>query len=99
MDREQFIQSIAHTYSQGLDLVKIKNQDYAADQDPFKNFRTASMVNISVEGAILIRVMDKISRVGNLLQQEAAVKDESLEDALLDAINYLAILKAYRESK
>jgi len=91
--RDEFIQGIANTYVDCLNIVKKKNADYAVSSDPFLNFRNASVVGVSPERAILVRVMDKISRISNLIDKDADVKDETIEDTIHDAINYLAILK------
>lgn len=99
MPNNQFIESIKHTYEQGLAIVQKKNADYAVETDPYKNFRSADIVGVPVQRAILVRVLDKLSRVSNLLDKPPAVVDEGIEDTLLDAINYLAILKAYRENE
>jgi len=93
-----FISSIQNTYEQGINLIRKKNADYANNSNPFKNFESAVMAGVSVERAILVRVLDKISRISNLLEKDRMVLDETLEDSLLDAINYLAILKARLES-
>lgn len=49
----------------------------------------------------MTRMTDKFTRLASLLQpgREAQVKDESIDDTLDDFINYLALLKAYRQSK
>lgn len=81
------------------EIVRCKNQDYADSQtDPFKNFRNSIAVGVPIERGILVRIMDKISRVSNLLDRDAVVVDESLEDSLKDAINYLALLLIYHKS-
>ena len=97
MNNPEFIKSIEDSYAKGVEIIKKKNADYANETDPFKNFRSAEVAGIGVGRAIIVRVLDKISRIQNLLDREAAVKDEKIEDTLLDAINYLAILKAYLE--
>jgi len=97
--RVKFIESIKNTYAKGVELIERKNHDYAGVDNPFKNFESALVVGIPVDQAILVRVLDKLSRVSNLLGKEAEVKDEAIEDTLLDAINYLAVLKAYLEDK
>ena len=77
-----------------------KNHDYAManDGDPFKNFRLCEQLGIcSVEKGILVRMCDKISRISNLLEKEGKVKDEKLEDTLLDMANYAVILKCWIE--
>lgn len=99
MNREKFLDSIAKTYSDGIETIKKKNADYAGENDPFQNFRNSEVIGVSVEEGILVRVMDKITRISNLLSKDPQVATESIEDTLIDAINYLAILKAYRESK
>ncbi len=98
MNQEQFLKLISEIYDEGLATIKLKNADYATDDDPFKNFRSAETIGVDVEKAILVRVLDKLSRIGNLLNKEPSVVEESVEDTLLDAINYLAILLAKRKS-
>lgn len=85
------------TFNECLAIAKRKNNDYAGEKtiDPFKNFRGSEFVKVPPPRAILVRIMDKISRVSNLLEQENAVKDESINDTLNDVINYFAILKSY----
>lgn len=98
MNREEFIASIENTYKKGIEIIEMKNKDYANSTDPFKNFKSAEIIGLTVERAILVRVLDKITRISNLLGKEADVKEESLEDSCLDMINYMAIFVAYRES-
>ena len=43
--------------------------------------------------------MDKIVRVSNLLDREAVIADEKIEDSLNDIINYSAIIKAKLHEK
>lgn len=76
---------------------KKKNNDYAGEKtvDPFKNIRASEFVGVDPAKAIMVRLMDKMSRVSNLLSQEAAVKDEAIEDTIMDMINYNAILLSY----
>ena len=99
MNTQQFLTSIETTFRACLEIARAKNQDYAGLDDPFRNFRNALTVGVSVERGIMVRIMDKISRISNLLDKEAVVKDEKLEDTILDAVNYLSILLAYLESK
>jgi hypothetical protein len=99
MNRNQFIKNIENTYKQGVELIKTKNSDYASDEDPWRNFGFATLIGLDVKQAILLRTVDKIARISNLLKQEAKVKDETITDTLLDAVNYLAILKAKIEDE
>jgi len=98
MNREEFLKNLENTYREGLELVAKKNADYANSGDPFLNFRNSEVVGVSIAQGILVRTMDKITRISNLVARPRgtqAVKDERLTDSILDAINYLAILKAH----
>lgn len=97
MTNEQFIENIKASYAQGVAIIEKKNADYATVADPFKNFRSAEIAGVDVERAIIVRVLDKLSRVSNCLDKDPVVVEETVADTLLDAINYLAILKAHRE--
>lgn len=99
MNREDFIKNLEETYARGIELVKRKNQDYAGHGDPFRNFRSSSIIGISVEKNIMLQIVNKISRIGNILGKDNAVKDEAVEDSILDLINYAAILNAYLDSE
>ncbi len=95
--KEALLTSVNATFKAGLGLIEKKNADYGAYSDPFANFRTVQMLGITVEEGMLVRILDKIARINNLLTRDPQVVEESIEDSLLDAINYLALLKAYRE--
>ena len=98
MNKKQLLDSIATTFANGVKIVKKKNTDYAKGNDAFSNFRHSELVGVTVEKAILVRICDKIARLGNVLENgTTAVKDESVADTIIDGINYLAILKAYLE--
>jgi hypothetical protein len=101
MTTAEFLQHMETTFRECLGTATRKNHDYAgANSDPFKNFRMVEDLGVTtVEEGIVVRLCDKMSRIANLLKQEAAVKEESIADTIDDAINYLAILKAYRASK
>ena len=83
-----------------LELTKAKNHDYAKGDDPYKNFRLVEQLEIcSVETGILVRMCDKMSRIANLIDTDAKVKDESIADTLIDMANYANLMKCYREEK
>ncbi|NCD07265.1 MAG: hypothetical protein EOL97_14220 [Spirochaetia bacterium] len=96
MTTKQFIQNLENTFKGCLDIAKTKNIDYANSNNPFKNFEMSLQVGVNPDRAILVRLSDKISRISNLLNREGKIKEERLEDTIDDAINYLAILKAYK---
>jgi len=93
--------SMRRTFDECMALSVKKNHDYAGggvNEDPFKNFRRApDLAGVSIERAILVRLSDKLCRLSNILDGEVRVDDERVVDTIMDAINYLAILKAYIE--
>lgn len=100
MTTDEFITKLEKTYSDCIHIVRKKNQDYSTATNPFRNFEYAEYVNVCVEDAIMVRMSDKLARLANLMHKdEIAVKDERIEDTLLDLINYTAILKVYLEQK
>lgn len=97
------IETITQLYRDNLEILKAKNADYAGENtiDPLHNFKAGSAVSkVSVEKGILVRLMDKIGRISTLLEQKNNVKDETIDDTIKDAINYLGILYyAIKETK
>lgn len=91
--KETLIESTANLYHDALETMIKKNSDYAGDSNSMKNFRiSAETANIKMSQGILSRLVDKTTRIGNLLQKQAKVKDESIFDTIQDLINYSAIL-------
>lgn len=81
-------------------IMVAKNADYAGTTDPFANFMQVENLGISTaEKGILVRITDKLSRISNLLETEAQVKDEAITDTLQDMANYAVILKCLIEEK
>ena len=94
------ISSSTELFRNNLAIMKAKNADYSGKEDDLSNFKTsATIAKISVEQGLLVRIMDKMSRVGNLLTTDAEVKSESISDTISDAINYLAILNYALQKK
>lgn len=88
------IENSRELFNAALETMVAKNSDYSGKATDMKNFRiSAEVANVKMSQGILTRLMDKMTRVGNLLNKdEAAVKGESVYDTLQDAINYTAIL-------
>ena len=102
MNRKEFIENLNCTFNDCIKLIDAKNADYASSEDPFLNFRAAEKNGIAtVETAMLVRMQDKWARIINLIKKDepAKVLDETVDDTILDMINYLAILRAYRKEK
>lgn len=87
------IETVEALFSDAISLLKKKNHDYTPKDDPISNFRLADTLGItSTERAIMVRLMDKITRIAVGLNKEYMVKDEKMKDNIIDAINYLGIL-------
>lgn len=99
MNRKQFRADIEKTFKRCLIIIDKKNHDYSGVVDPFGSFRNAQIAGVSVTSALVLAVVQKVSRMGNLIQRPAQVISESLEDTIIDCINYLAILLAWLHSK
>lgn len=78
-----------------------KAHDYSADRNSLGNFHLSSTVTgLAASTTILVRMCDKIARVGSLLQKgKAKVKDESVRDTLLDLANYSLLMVLVREQE
>jgi hypothetical protein len=99
-NRGRFVSSMTNNALAALELVISKTKDYATIDDPYRNFRMSESVGVSVEKGILVRMCDKLSRIGNLIESnDNSVKDESIEDTLIDIMNYSNILLCYIQEK
>jgi len=77
VDKAEIHQRICNSLN---DLYRRKNADYG---DSFgKQFAEYGIVSSA------IRLEDKFNRFKNLIKNEAKVKDETIEDTLLDMANY-----------
>lgn len=71
-----------------------KNLDYAKDTDPLRNFRMFE------EFGIVVRLSDKVARLRTFCERGVLdVKDESVEDTLVDVINYAVLFAAYLQDR
>jgi hypothetical protein len=83
-----------------LSTMEAKNEDYAGAANVFGNLDMCEAVGLcSTEEGILIRMLDKLSRLANFHRKgDFKVKDESYRDTIEDTINYAILLYAkYKE--
>ena len=103
MTREELLKHHEIICKQARDLMDKKNRDYAGNDglEPFANFtRVESMGICSTEQGFMVRLTDKMSRISSILESgKNHVKDESFEDTMVDVINYIVLLSAYRQEK
>jgi hypothetical protein len=99
MNKEQFLARLDELYKMNVEISRKKNSDYATGDDPFKNFRLCEFIGVcSVEKGMLVRISDKLSRISNLLDTQAEVSDETINDTLSDLANYAMIMRMYIEN-
>ena len=88
---------------EALKLINSKNEDYGHPHDFYANFRMVEFAGLPTWVGVHVRMLDKISRLNGFVRRFIETGDissnhESLEDTLLDAINYSAItLDTYRQ--
>jgi hypothetical protein len=103
MNREELFQIHKNLCKNALELMQKKNHDYSGKggNEPFANFTRAEAMGITTtEKGIMVRLLDKMSRLSSFLDsKEFKVKDEKLEDTIVDMINYSVLLYAYIQSK
>ncbi len=93
MTPAQKIENMEAIFRKCLILASKKGRDYSGDTDGLSNFRTFGWKGI------VVRLEDKMKRVIQFVKAGSfRVKEESIEDTLLDLINYAALtLIMYRE--
>ncbi len=97
--QEKYLRDAEKNYKTAIRIMRIKSGDYAQADDPYANFKGSEFLGIDLKRGILVRVMDKISRLNNLIDKEAQV-EESVEDTCLDLMNYINIvLMRFREER
>jgi hypothetical protein len=103
MTREELLKHHEVLCKQARDLMDKKNRDYAGNdgKEPFANFtRVESMGICSTEQGFMVRLTDKMSRLSSILQSgKTNVTNETFDDTLVDVINYIVLLSAYRQEK
>ena len=89
-----------------LDALKMlhdaKNHDYATEENPYKNLEKVSAIGIEPWRGVVIRLMDKFSRLEEYcVKGELAIKSEGITDTFKDIANYsiLAMILFRKEQK
>jgi hypothetical protein len=97
MDRKELLDTHKEMCQKARTIMVVKNHDYAADNDPFKNFRAASFLDVDPGIGLLLRVLDKLARL-HTYWQTRELRAESVDDAELDIINYMVLHRGLRGS-
>ena len=99
MNIDTFLEFHQKICNQARELTKTKGHDYSGTEDTLRNLRAVGRLNIcDPQVGTLVRMVDKISRLAQLTHSEAKVKDESVEDTVIDLINYSILFLALRQS-
>ncbi len=101
MTRDELIQIHKDLCSQSCELMRKKSEDYATGKDPFANFKRGEILGFATaEEGLMLRVVDKVSRISTFLQKgHLTVDNESVKDSIMDIINYMVILEGMLEDK
>lgn len=102
MNREDYLKFHREVLEKLHDITKQKIMDYSGAFDsPFDNFTNVERLGVaSTEIGYLTRMCDKFTRIHTIIKTgQAHVKDETVEDTLLDLANYCISLAGYLRSK
>lgn len=94
MNRQELFNLHEEITKKAFEILKAKNNDYAnEDSDPFANFKGSETFGIHPIIGILLRTQDKMKRIETFTKTGSLkVKSESVEDAVLDSINYMVLI-------
>ncbi len=102
MTKNEYIAFHAECCAKMATITAAKNADYTGKgDDPFSNFTVVEKTRIcSTEQGLLVRMSDKMARLASYCERgELSVKDESVEDTLLDLANYCILMAGYLAGK
>ena len=102
VNKVEYIKYHADCCARMVEITKAKNADYTGTVDnPFANFTSVEVEGIcSTEQGFLVRMKDKFARIKSFVQKGVLeVKDESVEDTLLDLANYCILMAGYIKAK
>ena len=102
MTKDEYLKFHADMCQKMIETTRKKNADYTGNQqDPFANFTKADELGIcSTEQGFLVRLTDKLARVISFVQKGILeVKDETVEDTLIDMANYCILMAGYIKSR
>jgi hypothetical protein len=100
--QDQYLKDFEDLTTRMLEITRAKNSDYTGDpSQPFKNFTMVETIGYaSTEQGFCTRITDKVMRIAGFVKNGTLqVKDESVEDTLLDLANYCLLFICYLKSK
>jgi hypothetical protein len=79
------------------EILEVKRAGYSPGDDALQNLRAAETVGVTPIHGVLVRMLDKMTRVGNLVGTDNI--ETVFANELPDLINYTAILAALLAEK
>jgi hypothetical protein len=101
MNTKELVEFAESFFGGAIETMKKKNADYTGSKDdnPFANFEAVEAFGLDTEIGFLTRMTDKMARIASFVKNgELKVKDESVQDTLLDLANYSMLFAAYLKS-
>lgn len=90
---------LAGLYKHKLETMKLKNKDYANNNDVFNNFtETGKYSNLPEEKVVIVQLGNKLSRISNLIDGKKP-NFESILDSILDLSCYADLFYLYEKEK
>lgn len=102
MNTQELVQFAESFFGGAIETMRKKNADYTGSQEdnPFANFQAVEAFGLNTEVGFLTRMTDKMARISSFVKNgDLKVKDESVQDTLLDLANYSMLFAAYLKSK
>ena len=102
MNKQEYLKFHAEVCQKLQDITAKKNADYTGvSDDPFSNFSKVEELGVTTtEQGFLVRMLDKFMRITSFVQKGVLeVKEESVEDTLLDLANYCILMAGFIESR
>lgn len=99
MTGEELLKIHETVLTRSREIMAKKNHDYSKEGALGNFFVAESLQACSAENGIIVRMGDKLSRLVSVLSKGNLVKDEALEDTILDIVNYSVLLIAVIQDK
>ena len=99
MTKKELFKLHKNTTKNAFMICRKKNSDYTGMADPFTNFRASANLGVPPERGILIRIQDKISRLNSFISRGKFEVAETIEDTVIDVVNYIILAYAMMEEK
>ena len=80
-----------------INALESKSHDYAQEGNRFWNFeKRVNFLGTNINFVFLNDIYNKVLRLENLLLNNKTPKNETVEDSIIDLINYVLLFQAYK---